>query len=107
VMTAMRSLAPGIPRGIVAGMYEGLDWWPDAIDRDRAYRLSHCLEAGPAAPSFIAYHVDDLPTPVTRFAREVVRVPLFAWTVRTPEQLRRARQWADAPIFENCDPSLV
>jgi len=107
VMTAMRSLAPGIPRGIVAGMYEGLDWWPDAIDRDRAYRLSHCLEAGPVAPSFIAYHVDDLPTPVTRFAREVVRLPLFAWTVRTPEQLRRARQWADAPIFENCDPSRV
>jgi len=106
VMVAMRSLAPQIPRGIVSGMYEGRDWLPRAIDRERAFRLSHCLEAGDAAPSFIAYHVNDLPTPVMRFAREVVRLPLFAWTVRTPEQLRLARQWADAPIFENCDPRL-
>jgi len=106
VMVAMRSLAPQIPRGIVSGMYEGRDWLPPAIDRERAFRLSHCLEAGDAAPSFIAYHVNDLPTPVMRFAREVVRLPLFAWTVRTPEQLRLARQWADAPIFENCDPRL-
>lgn len=104
MLVAMRSLAPQIPRGIVSGMYEGRDWLPVAMDRERAYRLSHCLEAGEAAPSFIAYHVNDLPTPVTRFAREVVRLPLFAWTVRTPDELRHARLWADAPIFEDCDP---
>lgn len=107
VMTAMRALAPALPRGIVTGMYEGRDWWPDKIDAERAYRLSHCLEAGPAEPSFIAYHVNDLPTPVTRFAREVMGLPLFAWTVRNEDQLRRAAAWADAPIFENCDPRLA
>jgi len=106
VITVMRELAPELPRGIVAGLYKGADWWPDKIDSERAYRLSHCLEAGPAEPSFIAYHVDDLPTPVTRFAREVTRLPLFAWTVRTQDQLRRARAWADAPIFEGCDPYM-
>lgn len=105
VMVAMRSLAPDLPRGIVAGMYDGADWCPDVIDAERAYRLSHCLEAGPAEPSFIAYHVDDLPTPVMRFAREVMRLPLFAWTVRTEAQLRHAEAWADAPIFESCNPS--
>lgn len=104
VITALRSLAPGLPRGIVSGMYEGMEWRADAIDAERAYRLSHCLEAGPAEPGFIAYAVDALPTPAMRFAREVVRLPLFAWTVRTPEQLAHARAWADAPIFEHIDP---
>lgn len=104
VITAMRHLAPEVPRGIIAGRYEGPDWWPDKIDAERAYRLTHCLEAGPAEPSFIAYHVEALPTAVTRFAREVVRLPLFTWTVRTQDQLRRAAAWADAPIFEGCDP---
>ena len=106
VITAMRELAPAVHRGIVAGRFEGPNWWPDKIDPARAYRLTHCLEAGPAQPSFIAYHVDALPTAVTRFAREVMRLPLFAWTVRNGDQLRRAAAWADAPIFEGCDPLL-
>ncbi len=104
VITALRDLATGIPRGIVSGIYDGPGWWSDKIDVSRAERLRHCLEAGPAEPSFIAYHVDDLPTPVTRFAREVMRMPVFAWTIRTEAQLQHARAWADAPIFENCDP---
>ncbi len=106
IITAMRALAPALPRGIVSGIYRGPHWWPDEIGPERAMRLSHCLEAGPAEPSFIAYHVDDLPTPVTRFAREVMRLPLFAWTVRSPEQRQRAATWADAPIFEGPDPRL-
>lgn len=104
VMTAMRALAPRIPRGIVAGCYETINWWPERIDLERAYRLSHLLESGPAAPSFFAYHVAALPTPVTRFARDVMGLPLFAWTVRTPEDRLRAAQWADAPIFEGFEP---
>jgi len=107
VMAVMRELTPKLPRGIVSGLYQGPGWWSDRIDPERAYRLSHCLEAGPAQPSFIAYHVDSLPTPVTRFMREVMRLPLFAWTVRNEEQLRRAAQWADQPIFEGCDPRLA
>lgn len=106
VIVAMKSLAPTLPRGIISGVYEGHHWWPDQIDKDRAFRLTHCLEAGPADPSFIAYDVDALPTPVTQFAREVMHLPLFTWTVRTRDQLRTAAKWADAPIFENCRPDL-
>jgi glycerophosphoryl diester phosphodiesterase len=100
VMAAVREIAPGIPRGIVSGMYKGKGWWPDKIDADRAYRLSHLLESGPADPHFYAYDVNALPTPVTRFVREVLGLPLFTWTVRTKEQLAIARQNADAPIYE-------
>ena len=104
IILAMKALAPSLPRGIISGMYEGPHWWPDQIDPERAFRLSHCLESGPAEPSFIAYDIQSLPTPVTRFAREVMGLPLFTWTVRSPELLQRAATWADAPIFEDCNP---
>src|SRR5262249_13646778 len=82
VVTAMKELAPGVPRGIVSGLYEGQGWWRDRIDDKRAYALSHFLESRPAAPDFYAYDVKALPTPVTRFVREVLGMPLYTWTVR-------------------------
>jgi hypothetical protein len=48
--------------------------------------------------------VSALPTPVTRFVREVLDMPLFTWTVRTPKDRLRADRWADAPIFEGFEP---
>jgi glycerophosphoryl diester phosphodiesterase len=104
VMAAVRELAPQMARGIVAGDYGAHRWWGDRVSGERAYALTHLLESRQAAPSFYAYAVDDLPTPVTRFVREVMGLPLFTWTVRTKDQLQRAAAWADAPIFENCAP---
>ncbi len=66
--------------------------------------LSHLLESRAAAPDFYAYHVGSLPTPVTRFVREVLGMPLFTWTVRTPAERAIAARWADAPIFEGYEP---
>lgn len=103
ILTVMRELATEIPRGIVSGGYRdehGETWWRDRIDEERAFALANLLESGPAAPSFYAYHVMSLPTPVTRYVREVDNLPVFAWTVRTTDELARARLHADAPIFE-------
>jgi glycerophosphoryl diester phosphodiesterase len=103
VMTVMRELATEIPRGIVSGGYKdehGETWWRDRISDERADRLANLLESGPVAPSFYAYHVKSLPTAVTRYAREVAGLPVFAWTVRTHEDRARAHYYADAPIFE-------
>lgn len=44
--------------------------------------------------------VKALPTPVTRYIREVAGIPLFTWTVRTAEDRKIARESADAAIFE-------
>ncbi|WP_072372087.1 glycerophosphodiester phosphodiesterase family protein [Hyphomicrobium sp. NDB2Meth4] len=104
VMAAMRELAPAIPRGIVSGQYVGDCWWRGKLGPERAYDLTHLLESGPAAPDFYAYDVNALPTPVTRFTREVLALPLFTWTVRTEEQRATAARWADAPIFEGYEP---
>lgn len=104
VMAVMAGLVPGLPRGVVAGRYEGKGWWIDEIGLDRALALSDLLESGPARPAFYAYHVKSLPTPVTRYVREVHGLPLFTWTVRTPAERRIAADWADAPIFEGFEP---
>ncbi len=100
ILAAFVELAPGIPRGIVSQDFEGVDWWKGIFDESRAYRLTHLLESRRAAPSFFAYDVRALPTPRTRFVREVLGLPLFAWTVRTEKEWRIASTWADAPIFE-------
>ena len=104
VMAQMRELAPGVPRGIVSGVYQGEGWWLDTLSAERAYRLTNLLECGPVQPSFISYHVKSLPTPVTRFLREGLEMPLYCWTVRTPAERKIAAEWADAPTFEGYLP---
>ena len=104
VMRAIKDLSPGVPRGIVAGMYRGKGWWPEKIGEERAFRLSHLLESGPVEPAFYSYDVRSLPTPVTQFVREVIRTPVMTWTVRTPSDVEKARQWADGITFEGFEP---
>lgn len=104
VMTVMRELAPKVPRGIVSGTYKGAGWWNKAVTKSRAQALRDLLLSKPVAPSFYAYQVGALPTPVTRYAREVEGLPLFTWTVRSAQDRARAAKWADAPIFEGFEP---
>jgi glycerophosphoryl diester phosphodiesterase len=103
-MVAMRRLAPNVPRGIVAGVYEGEGWWLKELGKERAFRLTNLLENGPVAPAFVSYHVKSLPTAVTRYIREVQGLSLICWTVRTAADRRRAAAWADAPTFEGYEP---
>ncbi len=104
VMTTLKQMAPEVPRGIVSGNYLASvsddPWWEHILTPARAERLTHLLESAPAEPSFYAYDVKSLPTPITRYVHEVQRVPLFTWTVRNDAELETARRFADAPIFE-------
>ena len=116
IVTALGALAPGVPRGIISGLYrnhaggaspahdEPDGWWGNVLTPERQERLSHLLESRAAAPDFYAYDVKALPTPVTRYVREVLGKPLFTWTVRTEKDRANAQQWADAPIFEGFEP---
>lgn len=107
VMAAMRNLAPGIPRGIVAGTYrypDGAPWYPEQLTDARRNALANLEESGPADPYFYAYDVRALPSPVAHRIRTDLGLPLFTWTVRTEEQRRLAAEHADAPIFEGYEP---
>jgi len=99
VLCAVRLRAPRIPLGIIAGRYAPPGWWSDRLDENRRARLTALEETADLPPDFIAYCVDHLPHPAVTAAR-ARGTPVFAWTVRTPEQKRRADDYADAPIFE-------
>jgi glycerophosphoryl diester phosphodiesterase len=104
VMATVRELAPDILRGIVSGSIDEYDEWRTVLGQERALGLRHLLESRAAAPDFYAYQASALPTPVTRYVREVLGVPLFAWTVRSAEEWMAVARWADAPIFEGYEP---
>ncbi len=85
---------PDVIRGLVVS---------EEPDR-RAGRLRKRIElAGAlfrARPQFLAYDIMSLPSPTARAAR-AAGLPLFTWTVRTPEQQHRAAEEADQPVYED------
>lgn len=100
---AVRAIAPGLTRGIVAERHYSHHEWdrlPPAAKRRMAY-LTHALRT---RPHFIAYSVKDLPAAAPLIARAVFGLPLLTWTVRTEDDRRRALRWADQMIFEGWRP---
>jgi glycerophosphoryl diester phosphodiesterase len=99
---AVRALAPGLPRGIVAERsYRHPEWssLPASVRRQMIC-FSHALRT---RPQFVAYGVKDLPAAAPLIARYAFGLPLLTWTVRTADDRRRAR-WANQIIFEGFRP---
>ena len=100
---ALRELIPDLPRGIVAQRdYTEADW-PEASagQRNGMQHLKHALHT---RPQFVAYWVNNLPSPAPWIARHLFGLPLLTWTVRTAEQRARAARYADQMIFEGFHP---
>ncbi len=97
-LTEIRRLAPATPRGIIS--YRWADDWMPQIAAEERKKLRNMIHHVDVAPSFIAYDIDELPDPVPLVMRTMLGIPLFTWTVRTPEQRTRAKLYADAIIFE-------
>jgi len=55
-------------------------------------------------PDFLAYDLRCLPNRFVERERDRRGIPLLAWTVRTNEELTRAKQLADNVIFEEIRP---
>jgi glycerophosphoryl diester phosphodiesterase len=102
VMLALRALAPGVPRGIVSGSYRtvtGDTWWADQLSSARAASLRELVDLDDVAAAFVAYDVSALATaPVV--AAKARGLPVFAWTVRTPNDWDSVRAAQAHPIFE-------
>jgi glycerophosphoryl diester phosphodiesterase len=102
-IAALREIAPGLPRGIVAQRYyKDSDWYELSPRQKRS--LAFLLHAPRTRPHFVAYHVKDLPSPGPLIARHIFGLPLLAWTVRTEQDRQRARMWANQMIFEGFRP---
>ena len=100
---ALRTIAPGLTRGIVAERHYAHSEW-DRLPPPEKRRMAHLLHALRARPQFVAYSVKDLPAAAPLIARAIFGLPLLTWTVRTEDDRRRAVRWADQMIFEGWRP---
>lgn len=101
VLVTLREIAPDLTRGIVAERhYVDSEWLTDGQKRSFAL-LSHGFRT---RTQFVAYHVNDLPSPGPFVARRLFGLPLLAWTVRSAEDRSRAQRVADQMIFEGFRP---
>lgn len=100
---ALRELLPSRPRGIVAERHYTAEDWPDASPAQRR-EMKHLHHFFRTQPDFVAYWVDELPSPAPWIARNIFGRPLLTWTVRTPAQRARAARHADQMIFEGFRP---
>jgi glycerophosphoryl diester phosphodiesterase len=102
-IAALRTLAPNFTRGIVAERSYKDSEWRTLTDKQKR-SLAFLLHAPRSRPHFIAYQVNDLPSPGPWIARNVFGRPLLGWTVRTDAERARAKRRADQMIFEGFRP---
>jgi glycerophosphoryl diester phosphodiesterase len=102
-MQTMRSLAPRLPRGMIADRFESMADWGH-IKPGYRLALRHLLLAPTVMPQFVAYDVKALPANAPLFLRHFFGLPLLAWTVRSDADRATARRCADQAIFEGFDP---
>jgi glycerophosphoryl diester phosphodiesterase len=100
---ALRDLLPERPRGIIAQRtYNDAEWTTlSQSQRDGMLHLRHALRT---QPHFMAYWIEQLPSPAPWLARNLFGCPLLTWTVRTAVQRARAARCADQMIFEGFVP---
>lgn len=99
----LAQIAPAVVRGLVG---ERFDQPHDdaALSRWQRFMMRHLLSGFIARPQFVNYDVRALTTLAPWVWRHILRRPLLTWTVRSPEQARTARQWADDIVFEGFRP---
>lgn len=103
IVTALRELAPEIPRGIVAmNAYEYGDY--ESLSPERKHALANLLHFTESRPDFISWKVADLDSAAPYLCRNAVGLPLMSWTVRTPEERQKAARLADQMVFEGFRP---
>jgi glycerophosphoryl diester phosphodiesterase len=103
IVTALREIAPAIPRGIVAM----LDYsYPDYahLDAGRKHALANLLHLRESRPDFLSWKVADLPSAAPYLCREALGMPVMSWTVRTPQDREKANAHADQMVFEGLIP---
>jgi len=103
MVEAIRNIAPGLPRGIVAERHYANHEW-NGLPPSKKRRMAYLLHLPRTRPHFIAYAIKDLPAAVPLIARMIFSFPLLTWTVRSEEDRRRAARWADQMIFEEIRP---
>jgi glycerophosphoryl diester phosphodiesterase len=99
VITHLRNLDVVQPLGVVAqASYD--DPYFVAMSGRQKQSAQAFLHIYATRPDFLSWAVDDLPHATPTLLRALGQIPVLTWTVRTPEQKRRARAFADQIVFE-------
>jgi len=103
-VVALRELLPARPRGIVAQRsYDDGEW--AALSEAQRRSMLQLRHGFSTRPHFVAYWIEQLPSPAPWVARHLFGCALLTWTVRTPAQRARAAKFADQMIFEGFVPA--
>jgi glycerophosphoryl diester phosphodiesterase len=100
------TLPARVPLGVVAEAHYPETEWP-GFSAERRHALANFLHYERSRPDFVSWRVSDLPHAVPYLCRRGLGLPVMSWTIRTPEQARHARAWADQIVFEAFDPAAV
>ncbi|PZO00681.1 MAG: glycerophosphodiester phosphodiesterase [Hyphomicrobiales bacterium] len=103
IVTALRDLAPAIPRGIVAMNNYSYDDYAH-LDATRRHAMANLLHFGESRPDFLSWKVGDLESAAPYLCRSALGMPLMSWTVRTPADREMATRHADQMVFEGFTP---
>ena len=56
-----------------------------------------------AKPDFVSFEINSFPNDRVKRFREELKLPIIGWTIKTKEDVERAREYCDGIIFENLD----
>jgi glycerophosphoryl diester phosphodiesterase len=104
IVLHLKRIAPHLPRGIVSMCDYGDDPETAHLSAAEMRNLTEMLHFPETQPDFVSWHVGDLPCAGAFFPRSLLGRPLMTWTVRQPDQIARARAFADQMIFEGFIP---
>ena len=99
-MAAMQTLAPEVPRGLVTEAFQRVDW--DA-PTERLISLTRIVDYERVGATFISHNKRDLHHPRVAELKSQ-GASILTWTIRSPEEERKAREVAQNITFEHYLP---
>lgn len=101
-VSAMQTLAPDVPRGLVTDAFRAEDW---PVPEDRLAELARIPDFERVGACFVSHNRKWLSMPAVADLK-ARSVPVLCWTVRSPEEEAEARAIADNVTFEAYLPKL-
>lgn len=99
-VSAMQTLAPDVPRGLVTEDFRSEEW---SATPERRAALSRIEDFDRVGACFISHDHRALDMPAVTALKQR-GIPVLCWTIRTPEEEARARRIADNVTFEGYFP---
>lgn len=94
-----RENAPDITRAVISYNYRDSKF--GLLTRQKLKNLKYNRQI---KPHFISYELDSLPFWRVWVARKLYKIPVISWTIRTKEDLAKAKKVSDNYIFEVIRP---